>query len=186
MTVANATQVRYHLDAEDRLDGFDAGWTAFAHANDGEALLPSKVLGQPLWTFISDSTTILIYRKILQRLRAGGPPVAFRFRCDSPDRRRLLGMRITSDRSGGIQFDVTPISEEWRAPVLLLAANAPRDAGLVLMCAWCQHVRLPSERWVEVEEAIDGLAIFNTDTVPRVSHGICPSCSVTWLESGAF
>jgi hypothetical protein len=29
---------------------------------------------------------------------------------------------------------------------------------------------------VEVEAAIDALALFDTPTLPQLSHGICPAC----------
>ena len=186
MTVATPVRVRYHIDAEDRLDGFDAGWTAFAETNDGAAMLPSKIHGQVLWQFIGDSTTVQLYKGMLRRLRKSGAPVRFKLRCDSPDRRRFLEMTLTADSSRGVQFDVKVLKEELREAVPLLAATTPRSDRLVLMCAWCQRVRVPSGDWVEVEDGLNALEIFNAETVPRLSHGICPACSATLIEADAL
>ena len=174
--------VRYKVNAEDRLQEFNEGWTEFAEANDGREVLPSQVLGRVLWDFISDPTTIHLYQMMLQRLRQGTPRIEFTFRCDSPERRRLLSMELTAARSGAVQFFVRPVTEEERPPVAFLDATQERGTDLLAMCAWCQRVRLPDGTWAEIEDAVSSLPMFMGESVPRITHGICESCTTTMLE----
>lgn len=175
--------VSYHIDHNDSLDAFNEGWLAFAEANGGELLHPSRIRGRQLWEFIADPTTAQLYRSMLVRLRRGGNPIRFRFRCDAPDRRRLLEMDMTGDGVGGIHFDVTSIHEEARAPVLLLDPNRVPGNGLLTICAWCKRVRLPEDAWVEVEDAVDALNLFEGALLPGLTHGVCPTCSETILAT---
>jgi len=45
----------YHIDAADRIVAVDAAWIAFAAANDAPDL-PERVLGRPVWQFITNLT----------------------------------------------------------------------------------------------------------------------------------
>jgi hypothetical protein len=169
--------VHYRIDREDRLVELNAGWLTFAADNGGQALQPSAVIGQPLWMFVADSTTRQLYEAMVLRLRQGGLPVRFRFRCDAPSRRRLLAMEMTADSVGGVRFCVSSVVEEPRSPVLLLEPDHAREAGsLLTMCGWCKDVRLPAGEWVESEEAIRALGLFGGAPLPRVTHGMCPPC----------
>ncbi len=79
------------MSASDTIIAVNDKWTAFAAAHDGGALLPPTILGRSLWDFIADRTTILIYRRLFERIRAGAGPVRFGFRCDAPALRRCRG-----------------------------------------------------------------------------------------------
>jgi hypothetical protein len=168
--------VLYRIDIEDRLAEFNDGWLAFAQANGGHALHPSNILGRSLWDFIADAETSHLYQVMVQRLRQGGPPTRFRFRCDAPDRRRLLAMEITGDQTGGIQFSVTSVLEDSRVPLSLLEPVRARGERLLTMCGWCKRTKLPTGRWVETEEAVEELSLFEDSPLPGVTHGICPPC----------
>lgn len=168
--------VAYRIDIEDRLAELNDGWLAFAQTNGGHALHPSNILGRSLWDFIADAETSHLYRVMVERLRQGGPPTRFRFRCDAPDRRRLLGMEITGDKIGGIQFSVTSVLEDPRVSLPLLEPAHARGERLLTMCGWCKRTQLPTGRWVEIEEAVKELGLFEDSPLPGVTHGICPPC----------
>ncbi len=172
-------EVVYRIDSKDRLAEVGEGWLSFATANRGLALQASHILGRPLWDFLADATTTQLYQAMVQRLRRGGPPVRFRFRCDAPCRRRLLAMEITGGPDGGVGFKVTSVLEQPRPSVSLLEPEVTRGAGLLAMCGWCKRSRLPTGGWVEVEEAIQRLGLFGGEAMPGVTHGICPPCYTT-------
>jgi hypothetical protein len=44
------------------------------------------------------------------------------------------------------------------------------------MCSWCRRVRLDAARWVEVEDAVAELRLFEDVRPPQISHGVCPIC----------
>lgn len=168
--------VRYLIDADDRLIAFNEGWTTFARENDGEAFLPPRITGRPLWDFISDAATADIYHTMIGRVRRGAQPIRFDFRCDSPDRRRLLRMVLSADTSGGVAFSVTAVREEHRRAVPLLDAKKARSASFITVCAWCKRVRLAPSSWVEIEQAVEAMQLFEVDVMPGLTHGMCERC----------
>lgn len=172
----------YSIDRDDRLAAFSETWSVFANANGGVALDPAWLTGRVIWDFISDSTTVHLYQVMVQRVRREGQPITFQFRCDAPDRRRLLEMAMTPGPAGAVQFIVTPVRDEPRPPVSLLSAARPTGSGLISMCAWCKRVHTGGGTWIEVEAAIDALGLFHARHLPRVSHGICPSCQTAMLR----
>jgi hypothetical protein len=50
------------------------------------------------------------------------------------------------------------------------------------MCGWCKRVDV-SARWLEVEAAVEALRLFDEETLPRISHGICPECESHLLDA---
>jgi hypothetical protein len=43
------------------------------------------------------------------------------------------------------------------------------------MCSFCKQVACAGN-WVEIEEAVAHMRLFEDNNPPRVSHGACPSC----------
>jgi hypothetical protein len=167
----------YQLNASDEISSVNEEWVVFARANDGEPLLPPQVLGRPLWDFISDMETQHIYRLLHRRVRTRGEPVQFSFRCDAPDRRRLLELSISAEGEQGLLYQVRTVREEDRKPVPLLDPDRPRSEMFVTMCGWCKRVSAPPHGWLEVEEAVDALSLFAEPRPPQLTHGICDQCS---------
>jgi hypothetical protein len=170
----------YRIDADDRIRHVGEGWVAFAHENHGhgeERVLPPAVIGQPLLSCIADATTRRIYHDILARLRQGAGPTRFRFRCDSPGMRRLMEMHIAVLEDGSVSFTTSVVRLEPRDPVALLDPAVPRTDELVTSCAWCARVRTPVGEWRPVEEAVRIMDLFERESLPRLTHGICESCA---------
>ncbi|MES2357438.1 MAG: PAS domain-containing protein [Gemmatimonadota bacterium] len=168
--------VRYRIDRDDRIAEVNDAWPKFATENEGDGLEPSRILSRSIWDFLADDTTIQLYKSMIRQSREGGLPVRFRFRCDSPDRRRLLAMEITSNLEGDVMFTVRSAVEQSRPYVSLLGHADLHSGGFLVMCAWCKHIPLSTDRWVEAEEAVDALGLFSGSPLPALTHGICPSC----------
>lgn len=177
--MATVSDCTYRIDADDRIRHVGEGWIAFAHENFGEGeerILPPSILGQPLLDSITDATTRSIWRALLGRIRKGAGPVRFRFRCDSPEMRRLLEMTIALEADGAIGFTTTVVLAERREPVALLDPAVERTDALLTTCAWCARVHCPDGVWCKMEDAVRRLDLFGRAALPRLSHGICPSC----------
>ena len=132
--------VMYWIDSTDQLTHVNAAWSAFADANEGRAVHPDQVIGRSLWDFLTDRTTKQLYQDMVRRVRRGGLPIRFQFRCDAPACKRLLAMEIARDGIDGVQFKVNRILEEQRPSVLPPArfANAPKAPRLTHgMCPMC-------------------------------------------------
>lgn len=167
----------YQLNAADEISSVNEEWLFFARANDGEPLLLPQILGRPLWDFISDSETQHIYRLLHQRVRTRGGAVRFAFRCDGPERRRLLELSISPGAGQGLIYQVRTVREEDRELVSLLDPHQPRSETFVTMCGWCKRVAAPPHGWLEVEEAVAALSLFAEPRPPQLTHGICGECS---------
>jgi hypothetical protein len=167
--------VVYRVDADDRICFVNDAWLDFADANAGPSGAEG-LLGSPILSHISDAETRHIYRLLLDRARAAARPVRFRYRCDSPELRRLLEMHIRALPGGQVEFCSRVLRLEPRAPVRLLDPAVRRRRGDPLqICSWCKAV-LVQTAWLEVEAAMQRLGASDAD-LPPLSHGICPACS---------
>ncbi len=174
-------EIVYQIDRNDRLCEVGGSWTRFAQANNGDSVMPERVLGRSLWDFISDNHVRELYRQILRRARAGHP-ARFDYRCDAPESRRLFRMTIRTVAGGNVEFMSRLLWQEARPRVDLLDHEMPASGPWVRVCSWCQKVSLPDGAWVPVEEAAEKLGFLGEEHTPRLTHGICPSCHSAMLE----
>ena len=167
--------ISYQIDPQDCIVSVSDSWEVFARANDGAAVLPDKVLGRPLWDFIQDRSVRQLYRHLVAKAR-GGEPVEFDYRCDSPSQRRVFLMRIAPVMTERIEFLSRLLSSEPRPPQGLLDAQSPRSPAVLRICSWCLRVAVTSDEWVEMEAAVRRLKLLHAETLPALTHGICPRC----------
>ncbi|MEX0708657.1 MAG: PAS domain-containing protein [Woeseia sp.] len=167
--------VFYRIDADDRIVFVSDEWDRFAAGNEGNGVSSSAVLGRSLWDFIDGLTTQQIYRQIVKRSRAGNA-VEYPLRCDAPDRRRFLQMDVRAADGGCVEFRSRILSEEPRAALGLLDPSQPRTNDLITVCSWCEKVRVDGN-WVDVEDAIEALGLFQQAQLPALTHGMCQACN---------
>jgi hypothetical protein len=164
------------IDDADKIVHVNEDWLAFAGENNAPQLTASLVLDQPIWRFIQGQETSYLYNQIFSRVRAGRSPVKFPFRCDSPDCRRFMEMKLALLPGDAIQFMAQMFREEWRDPVDLLDASRDRTREFVKVCSWCKRIDIPGRSWGEIEAAITALDLFGHHSMPRMTHTICDSC----------
>jgi len=169
--------VAYEIAADDTIRFVDDRWNRFAEINDGAELQKPAILGQSLWDFIADETTVSLYQQLIARVREGRI-ARFKFRCDSPDCRRMLEMFLSGDAEGNVKFETHPLRIERRHEVPLFSRRTARSQELLRTCAWCNRIDVSKQApaWVEVEDAVKQLALFEMVNLPRLTHGICESC----------
>ncbi len=163
----------HRVDAADRITFVNPRWITFAKSNGADSL-PDRVFGTSLWTHIRGAETHHLYQVLLRQVRREGRPKHFPFRCDSPQVRRFMHMTIRPADDHQVDFCILPIREEPRERIALLDVQVPRSDNFVIMCGWCQRVK--ADRWVEVEEAIASLNLFDRRIPPQISHGLCGHC----------
>ena len=166
----------WSIDGADKFVHVNDAWLAFAGENTAPQLTAASVLNQPIWRFIQGQETIYLYKQIFSRVRAGKSPVKFPFRCDSPDCRRFMEMKLSLLSGDAIQFMAHILREEWRQPVDLLDASRDRSGEFLKICSWCKKIYIPGRGWEEVEAAIEPLDLFGHHSMPRMTHTICDSC----------
>jgi hypothetical protein len=164
----------YRIDADNIITFVSPEWLAFAAENGAPHLVAPGVLGQPLKQFIADIQTQHLYNVLLTQVRTGRSEIRVPFRCDAPDQRRYMELVMRSWAGKGIEFRSHVLREEPRPSVKWLSADAARSDRMVRMCSYCKRVATPE--WVEVEEAISRLRLFEQDYLPQITHGICTDC----------
>lgn len=167
----------YELDAEDRIQAVNDAWDTFAQDNGAPDLAREEVVGMALWRFINDPHTVDLYRLLLDRLRHTGRTIEFDYRCDSPDCRRFLHMKVEPLDNGGVRFISRLDRTEPRPAVQALDPNLPRHPGVLSMCSICKRVRSAQQDWVPIEEALKSSETMQRDRPPSVAQGVCPDCS---------
>jgi hypothetical protein len=164
----------YRIDEADRIVYTNGAWDEFAIENSSPEVASTKVLNRVIWDFLGDPTVESIYRNILERVREGNH-ASFVFRCDAPERMRRLRMSISPMPGGLVEFRTDMIETAPRPSIPLLNVDAARPSELLVACGWCSKIRI-NERWLEVENAVNNLLLFDRMAVPRLSHGICDLC----------
>ena len=171
----------YSIDAGGVIAAVDERWADFFRENSPAGDRMREPKGTLLWSHISDPTTVHLYEVMLSRVRRTGKPLVVPFRCDAPDRRRYMEMKIDALPGGAIRFTTVLLREEPRRWMPLVEPRPRFSAKLVRMCGWCKRVAVPD--WVEVEEAVRRLNWFEPETeVPGVTHTICDTCANALLE----
>jgi len=169
----------YKIDARDRIISISPEWVTFAEANQA-ADIPRAVLGSSLWSHLYGAETVHVYQALLRRLRQEECLLTVPFRCDSPGIRRYLQMVMQPFPDHAVEFVCTILREEPRDEVALLNPATQRDDRFIVMCGWCKKVQ--TSEWVEVEEAIIRLHLFDQPRLPHITHGVCPRCKHTLLS----
>ena len=174
--------VTYKIDSLNVITHVGGQWWPFARDNDAPELAPESVIGRDLLDYITGHTPRYLWELILTRVRIWGRGIMLPGRCDSPEKRRFIEIRLAVMGDQGIEFESRTVKEEPRAPIALLNRFALRSDSLLRMCSWCKHVEVEQE-WVEVEEAITRLHLLETDYPPSITHGICPSCQQMMMDA---
>jgi hypothetical protein len=172
----------YAINEHDHLIRVDEGYYRFAEENRWPDAGSS--LGRSLWDYVSGSEMKKLQRLLVRRIRDEVGDVELPFRCDGPEVRREMDIRIVA-RPGGrvVLFSSRLRSERVRdLPQRLLDPTTRRSTETLSMCGWCDRFEVDGE-WVEVEEAARRLELFNRSELPALSHGICPDCNEMLLAA---
>ena len=171
--------VNYRIDRYDIIRFVSPSWDHFARKNNGGDILAAAILGRKIWDFVANVETRHIYQTVVAKLRAGQASARFPFRCDSPDRRRFMQMEMKLADDNGIEFVSEILREETRGPIPLLDQLSPRTGKHLSMCSWCKKIEVAGA-WLEIEDAIIALNLFESTIMPQVSHSICDPCSTKY------
>jgi hypothetical protein len=169
-------EFRYEVDATDRIRRVDAAWGRVARANGAAAADPARVVGRSIFDFIAGGEVRHLYGLLFRSARTRRRPIRLPFRCDAPDRRRFMELRIEPGAAGALRIATSLLFEEPRPVVRLLDAATPRSDELVALCSWCKRVRTAPGVWQEIEDAVRALGLFDEASMPGLTHGICAPC----------
>ena len=74
-----------------------------------------------------------------------------------------------------VRFESVVLAVEHRPEQALLRHGLARGPGIVTICGWCKRVSVLGD-WLEIEDAIATLPVFEAERPPNLSHGICEDC----------
>lgn len=173
-------EIIYAVNSSDQVVRVNDAWDRFALDNCGERILKQEVIGRPLWDFVADDTVRELYRRALERTRAGHT-IVFGFRCDGPECSRVLEMKIASAADGVVEFRSTCLSEHAVLPPSLEESSGDSGAPMLRVCSWCSKVET-IDGWVPMEDHVARARHLQSRGVPTIAHGICPLCLMRATE----
>jgi hypothetical protein len=167
----------YCIDKRDIIISVSPNWASFARANGWASEFGSEnVVGHLLWDFIQDIETRHLYKELFGKVRTGKPVGPVPFRCDSPQERRFLEIFLSPLPDGRIEITSSVVRTERRDPVKVIDKDMPRSNQLIRICSMCKKIATPRNIWIELEEGVAQLKIFEGDEMPKLTHGVCPDC----------
>lgn len=173
----NEELISYQVDKSDMIINVSGNWKAFALENVWEAGSSSEhIVGVSLWDFVDGFDTRHLYQELFRRVRSGTVCKPIPFRCDSPDERRFLELRVIALNDGDIEVRSTRLRTEPRPHVNLIDPEVDRTPGQLKICSMCKKIEVTPGTWAEIEDGVIQLRTFEEETVPQLTHGLCSTC----------
>jgi len=172
----------YSINENDIITNFSNNFPSFARNNDWQlGMEPEAVLGCSIFDFISGAETQHLYKVLFEHCRKGKHIGYIPFRCDSPTERRFLELNLRLLPDSHIDIITVLVKTEPRSPVRILQTHTPRTEQFIRICSMCKKVIVDDE-WLEIEEALIRMKLFEQERLPRLTHGLCKSCYETAIS----
>ncbi len=175
---ARTRDVVYRVDTDARLVWVGQGWEAFALENDAPELADPSIVGESLWRFVDGIETRHLYEMMFEKIRRERTTVVVPFRCDSPELRRYMELRIGLASPSGAELELVAalLRTEHRTMTPPCGQRASGRGEMLGICSFCKRVEVMAADWIEVDEAVSRLGLLAAARLPNLSHGVCPDC----------
>jgi hypothetical protein len=167
--------VEYSIDDQNRLVSFNENWDPFALQNSSAHLVAENISGQSLFEHISGEELSQLWRYIIDGVRKRQSSAEFDFRCDSPDFKRFMRMRVWHQKDR-VVFTSTLLRTKAASGLKIFDVKPTRSKLQILACSWCKSIKAGETLWLEPEIAVERMQLLEHDHPPEISHGICPVC----------
>lgn len=167
-------RLSYRLDGDDRIVAVGGGWAAAARVGGAKALLEPGFIGRSLWQYIRARPLRELYQELFAAVRDAGRPVEFPYRCDTPERRRHMRMRLTPLADRGLEVGSWLVQAEPRGRPLVVV-SVSRGSEHALRCSVCNRFRV-ADGWSDVIDAVAVGVVLDSDRPLRVIYGVCQDC----------
>lgn len=157
----DAPEVWYLLDPDDRIIGVGgAGW-AFAGGS---------VTGTSVYDHVAGHFSRKFLKEFLGRARRQSGLTRQCYRCDTPDAKRLMEMRVDQQSPDVLRVTHRTLGA-CALPFAVHFREVPRPRARHLRCSSCNRLRgKRHDVWLEPEDAVG-----SGETV-LVVHTVCPDC----------
>jgi len=114
----------------------------------------------------------IIFRAIFSEVRNGKIFTSF-YRCDTSEFKRKYKFSAKFENEMIILKHFLVYEEKIDSNVMFVE----KGGELLRMCAWCNKFYVAGRGWMELEDALFHLNIFEEIKISPISHGICEPCS---------
>jgi hypothetical protein len=171
------TVLEYSIDDKNIFKSIEPQtWMEFALANNTPELTPDSVRGKMIWDYINGGDSRQIYNTLFKRIRREKQTIKFPYRCDSADIRRFMTMEMRPGENNSIAFKSSVMKIEKRTPISLLDIASSRTEDIIIICSWCKDIWVYDIGWINIEEGVRRLGIFDSIAQPRLTHSVCVNC----------
>ena len=182
MEFSEVEEISYGIDSQNSVYYTSSSWDQSAIDGKTPQVIEEKILGEPLFNYISDLSTRHIYQLLVDKVRKSSQPISFPFRCDTLHKIRHMNMIIEPEKDGKVIFRSQVIRSENIDYQPLLDPDQKRGQEFITMCSWCKKIEVESGKWLELEEALDVLKLGEYEKLPKITHGICQPCYKFYFE----
>ena len=176
MTPETRQRFLYVIDRSDRITFVSPEWLRFAETNEAPELTKARVVGEPIWQFITGNDTRAFYEAIYRNLRLRGAEINIPFRCDSPAVVRQMSLTLRLLGEGAIESEGVLLHAQARQPITVLFRWLARSDESIPICSLCRRLSVQGE-WLELREAVVRKKLRNVAPVPRLEETVCPTCN---------
>lgn len=159
-------------------------WDAFAEENEGRKALSRSVIGRPIWDFITGAPTRMWLETLFQLAELRNEPVERIYRCDSPQLKRVMSMRISPEEDRVLRVDNELLSvEPLEKKVVIRHHSHQTGTDIRMRCSICGKIKEKeneSEVWTEPADL--------ADQIPEgivVAYTVCAACKQALPRAGA-
>lgn len=169
----NSNTTIYIIDQKDQILSVSGSWDEFAGENDGKHVYASEVCGKLIWDFVNGETTRMWLTTVFQIARLRNSALERPYRCDSPELKRHMLMRILPEPEGLLRIEHEMLSAEERThPVYIHYASEKAVATIRFRCSICGKVK-DCDDWLEP----DDISPISTKVDPiLVEYTVCEDC----------
>jgi len=162
----------YWIDRKMEITAVAGPWDQFARENDGADMASSSVLGRSIWAFVTGDPARMWVEALFQLATVTGRMVERPYRCDSPDLKRFMRMRVIPEGAGvlRVEHELLRTEKQQRAVIIRPVGNL-RASGL-MRCSVCGRIN-KGESWREPDLCDVPSA---TEPVLRVMYTVCQQC----------
>ncbi|AXJ01997.1 hypothetical protein CYPRO_2758 [Cyclonatronum proteinivorum] len=174
------TRTTYKVSKAKLIIAVGGEWDEFAAQNDGKRALSRSVIGRPIWDFVTGAPTRMWLEALFQLAELRNEPVERIYRCDSPQLKRVMSMRISPEDEKVLRVDNELISvEPLEKKVVIRHHSRNPDTTIRMRCSICGKIKV-GEEWNEPVEL--------TEDNPAgiiVAYTVCGSCKQAMPKSGS-
>lgn len=184
MTTVASDVIWYEVDARNQIVALSDSWNASVLSQQFPELLADCLLGKPLHRFITGDVTRMYTEAIFTSVRVKRSMLEKPYRCDTPELKRDMLMRVIPLLNNGLRVEHQLVKEEhWRSRLLFSTQSSKLPVPqavkkFIKRCSVCNNLR-DGQEWVTADvfaQRHPQSVSKDEDQALPVFYGVCPLC----------